>query len=321
ARGLVSVLDLADRLLVDAGRLALATLVSPGRPAPALIELAAWASRYVSEAGPPVAWADLTDAVGRSERLTLRGRLESTSHHAETVRLWSETFANRGRDAAALGFDAVYRRLWAFQLASTEAGLRRGWTESVPLVVGADTSPADPGTSPTPQGPRMTSILTPVAVWLGRQDATRENSHLVVGLDRWLDRISRGRVPLLRIAGLPPLVLHVPGRRSGVERSTPLLCASWGNGLVIVGSNWGGDSVPAWVHNLRAARPGTVATSVQGTRMLVDVRELSGAERAPAWGAAMRVWPNYAIYAGRTSRLIPVFHLTPRLDGPARQDA
>lgn len=150
ARGLVSVLDLADRLLVDAGRLALATLVSPGRPAPALIELAAWASRYVSEAGPPVAWADLTDAVGRSERLTLRGRLESTSHHAETVRLWSETFANRGRDAAALGFDAVYRRLWAFQLASTEAGLRRGWTESVQLVVGADPSPADPGTSPTP---------------------------------------------------------------------------------------------------------------------------------------------------------------------------
>ncbi|HJC30421.1 MAG TPA: nitroreductase family deazaflavin-dependent oxidoreductase [Candidatus Dietzia intestinipullorum] len=167
----------------------------------------------------------------------------------------------------------------------------------------------------------MTNILTPVAVWVGRQDATRENSHLVVGLDRWLDRISRGRVPLLRIAGLPTLVLHVPGRRSGVERSTPLLCASWGNGLVIVGSNWGGDSVPAWVHNLRAARPGTVATSVQGTRMLVDVRELSGAERAPAWGAAMRVWPNYAIYAGRTSRLIPVFHLTPRLDGPARQDA
>lgn len=163
----------------------------------------------------------------------------------------------------------------------------------------------------------MVNILTPVAVWFGRQDATRQNSHLVVGLDRWLDRISRGRVPLLRIAGLPTLVLHVPGRRSGVERSTPLLCASWGNGLVIVGSNWGGESVPAWVHNLRAAGEGEVAMSVYGARLPVDVRELPGAERASAWEAAMRVWPNYEIYAGRTSRTLPVFHLTPRLDGPA----
>lgn len=159
----------------------------------------------------------------------------------------------------------------------------------------------------------MGNVLTPLAVWFGRQDATRENSHLVVTVDRWLDRISRGRVPLLRIAGLPTLTLHVPGRKTGEARSTPLLCASWNNGLVIVGSNWGGQKTPAWVHNLRAAGEGEVAMSVYGARLVVDVAELTGTARQAAWSAAAQVWPNYEIYAARTTRELPVFHLTPRL--------
>ncbi|MDX2355358.1 nitroreductase family deazaflavin-dependent oxidoreductase [Dietzia sp. PP-33] len=159
----------------------------------------------------------------------------------------------------------------------------------------------------------MSNFLTPLAVWFGRQDATRENSHLVVTVDRWMTRITHGRVPLLRVAGLPTLTLHVPGRRSGALRSTPLLCASWHNGLVIVGSNWGGEKMPAWVHNLRAAGDGEVEMSVYGARLKVDVRELPEAERASAWDAAVKVWPNYEIYAGRTTRHLPIFHLTPGL--------
>lgn len=159
----------------------------------------------------------------------------------------------------------------------------------------------------------MSNLLTPLAVWFGRQDATRENSHLVVTVDSWMSRISRGRVPLLRVAGLPTLTLHVPGRKSGAPRSTPLLCASWNNGLVIVGSNWGGEKMPAWVHNLRAAGEGEVEMSVYGARLVVDVRELPEEERDSAWTAALRVWPNYDVYAGRTTRTLPIFHLTPRL--------
>lgn len=159
----------------------------------------------------------------------------------------------------------------------------------------------------------MSNFLTPLAVWFGRQDATRENSHLVVTADRWMTRISKGRVPLLRLAGLPTLTLHVPGRRSGAPRSTPLLCASWRNGMVIVGSNWGGEKMPAWVHNLRAAGQGKVEMSVYRARLAVEVREVPETDRASAWEAAVRVWPNYEIYAGRTDRTLPIFHLTPRL--------
>lgn len=159
----------------------------------------------------------------------------------------------------------------------------------------------------------MSNFLTPLAVWFGRQDATRENSHLVVSVDKWMSRISRGRVPLLRVAGLPTLTLHVPGRKSGALRSTPLLCASWRNGMVIIGSNWGGEKMPAWVYNLRAAGEGEVEMSVYGARLEVDVTEVSEPDRASAWDAAVKVWPNYEIYATRTTRSLPVFHLTPRL--------
>ncbi|AVZ39370.1 MULTISPECIES: class I SAM-dependent methyltransferase [unclassified Dietzia] len=138
--GYLEVLDTAERLLVGGGRLAIAGVVSAERPRPAVVELAAWGSRYVSDAGPVVSWAELAAAVERSPRLRLLGRIEATAHHAETVRLWSETFALRGRDAAALGFDAVYRRMWAFHLAALEAGLRRGWLESVQVVATAETT-------------------------------------------------------------------------------------------------------------------------------------------------------------------------------------
>lgn len=159
----------------------------------------------------------------------------------------------------------------------------------------------------------MPNLLTPVAIWVGRRDAARENSHLVVSLDQRLSKATRGRMPLLRIAGLPTLTLHVPGRKSRVERSTPLLCASWRNGFVIVGSNWGDAKAPVWVHNLRAADEGEVAMSVHGVRLKVDVREITDADRSSAWRAAARTWPNYEIYASRTTRQLPIFHLTPRL--------
>lgn len=159
----------------------------------------------------------------------------------------------------------------------------------------------------------MSNILTPLAIWFGRQDATRENSSLVVTVDTWMSKVSRGRLPLLRVAGLPTLTLHVPGRKSGAMRSTPLLCAPWNNGLIIIGSNWGGEKTPAWVYNLRAAAPGQVEMSVYGARLAVEVEELSDADRESAWAAAVRVWPNYEIYAARTTRQLPIFHLTPRL--------
>ena len=140
--GIGEVLRVADRLLEPGGRLAVHVAACPSRPEPALIELAAWRAAYVCDAGPAPAWSDIGEQIARTSRLRLRGRIDATAHHAETVRLWSDTFALRGRDAAALGFDAVYRRMWAFHLAAMEAGLRSGWVESLQVLAEASPSAA-----------------------------------------------------------------------------------------------------------------------------------------------------------------------------------
>jgi hypothetical protein len=40
-------------------------------------------------------------------------------------------------------------------------------------------------------------------------------------------------------------------------------------------------------------------------------RELTGDEREAAWKHMLKTWPNYAKYAERTDRTIPVFLMEP----------
>ena len=46
----------------------------------------------------------------------------------------------------------------------------------------------------------------------------------ITATDKFVQRVSKGRVTILDIAGLPNLMLTVKGRKSGVPRTTPLLC-------------------------------------------------------------------------------------------------
>ena len=151
--------------------------------------------------------------------------------------------------------------------------------------------------------------MTPVAIAFGRQKWLPRFLPQIVWLDRTIHRLFRGRVTLLTLAGLPELYLTVPGRRSGVQRTTPLLYVPHRDRYLVAGSNWGAPKPPAWVLNLRAAD--TAEVDVKGRRTRVTARELEGEERAEVWEVMLRTWPNYAKYAERTDRLIPVFELTP----------
>jgi len=57
---------------------------------------------------------------------------------------------------------------------------------------------------------------------------------------------------LLAFAGLPQVMLTVRGRKSGIPRSTPLLCTPYDGSFLVAGSNWGAPKLPVWVLNLRA---------------------------------------------------------------------
>jgi len=149
-----------------------------------------------------------------------------------------------------------------------------------------------------------------LALRLGAQPWLPRFARVIVGVDLAIQRPTRGRVDLLRFAGLPELLLQVPGRRTGILRTTPLLCVPDGGGWLVAGSNWGAASPPAWVGNVLAADEPLV--TFRGHTVATDARLLSGPERDEAWASMLRTWPNYATYAERTPRELPVIRLTPR---------
>ena len=152
-------------------------------------------------------------------------------------------------------------------------------------------------------------LMTPLAVRIGALSWMPKFLPQVVWLDKTLHRTTRGRVTVLDIAGLPNLNLTVRGRKSGVERTTPLLCIPDGDTILIAGSYFGGPKMPLWVGNLRAA-DGAATVEYGKKKFPVVATELSGDERAAAWEHMLDTWPNYAKYEARTDRLIPVFRLS-----------
>ena len=149
-----------------------------------------------------------------------------------------------------------------------------------------------------------------MAVKLGGQSWLPKYSRLIVGSDKLIQRLTRGRLTIMMATGLKELVLQVPGRKSGILRTTPLLCVPHGDGWLVVGSNWGAPAPPAWAGNLRVAEEPLV--TFKGRTVATDARELHGPERDEKWAVLTASWPNYAKYAERTDRELPLFWLTPR---------
>jgi deazaflavin-dependent oxidoreductase (nitroreductase family) len=151
--------------------------------------------------------------------------------------------------------------------------------------------------------------MTPLAVRIGKVSWMPKALPQIVAVDKTLQRVSRGRVSVLDLAGLPNLALTVAGRKTGIPRTTPLLCVPDHDAWLIAGSYFGGPDMPLWVGNLRAAEFAEV--SVGGRRWRVRADELEAADRAAAWQVMLATWPNFAVYEERTDRVIPVFRLTP----------
>lgn len=156
---------------------------------------------------------------------------------------------------------------------------------------------------------RQGNVLTPVAIFLGGISWLPRFLKQITAADKFLSRITRGRWTFVRIAGLTSLMLTVVGRKSGIPRTTPVLCVPYQGGHLIAGSNFGGPTEPIWVLNIRSAE--TVVVGIDGTEHTAVPREVLGAEREAAWTEMLRTWPNYAKYAERTGRTIPVFFLQP----------
>jgi deazaflavin-dependent oxidoreductase (nitroreductase family) len=108
------------------------------------------------------------------------------------------------------------------------------------------------------------------------------------------------------------LVLTTVGKRSGVERQSPVRQFPEPDGdWLIVASAGGAADNPAWYYNI-AAHPDQVRIEVGGRTVEVTAEQLHGAEREAAWKRITSEAPNFAAYEGKTDREIPVLRLTPR---------
>jgi deazaflavin-dependent oxidoreductase (nitroreductase family) len=130
--------------------------------------------------------------------------------------------------------------------------------------------------------------------------------------------LSRGR--LLRWwFGAPILVIETRGRRSGRPRQTTIVYARDGDRFVVTPANAGVDRTPQWWLNLREAGGGTVL--VDGRRLGVTAREVTGAERERLWKLLLRAGPAIADYQSFTQRQFPVVVLEPAPAGGAPAEA
>ena len=110
----------------------------------------------------------------------------------------------------------------------------------------------------------------------------------------------------LRDTGLPVIIVTHIGNKTGAVRKTPLMRVRDGNSYVLVGSQGGAPTDPAWVHNLRA-NPDVEIRDEAVVRPM-RVREVEDeAERSRLWQLAIAAYPPYAEYQERTARRIPVF--------------
>jgi deazaflavin-dependent oxidoreductase (nitroreductase family) len=158
-------------------------------------------------------------------------------------------------------------------------------------------------------------VFTPLAIRIGGITWLPRYLRQITAIDKFLQRISGGRISLLGLAGLPSMMLTVIGRKSGVARTTPVLTVPYQGGYLIAGSNFGGVKAPVWVLNVRAAQESGSPVDLVVNRVAyraVPREILPGSERDAIWEHMLGTWPNYAKYAVRTDRLIPVFLLDPR---------
>jgi deazaflavin-dependent oxidoreductase (nitroreductase family) len=104
--------------------------------------------------------------------------------------------------------------------------------------------------------------------------------------------------------GTTTLLLTTKGRRSGEQRTTPLIYQPHGDAYLIVASKGGADEPPAWYLNLEAD-PG-VEVQVKGDRFSARARTAGSDEKPEMWKTMTAVWPAYDEYQEKTSREIPV---------------
>lgn len=109
--------------------------------------------------------------------------------------------------------------------------------------------------------------------------------------------------------GVPTLLLTTKGRKSGELRRTALIYGEHGSSYLLVASQGGAPSHPAWYLNLQANPE--VQVQVGAKKFTARARTATEQEKPELWATMVGIWPAYEEYQTRTERPIPVVVLDP----------
>lgn len=123
--------------------------------------------------------------------------------------------------------------------------------------------------------------------------------------------------PLLRLTGgrvssvypVPVMLLTTTGAKTGKPRTLPLVYLDDGDAIILIASNYGRTSHPAWYRNLVAnPKVEVLAGKKSGTYSASEITD--AAERDRVWDLALDMYAGYGDYEGRAGdRTIPLVRL------------
>jgi deazaflavin-dependent oxidoreductase (nitroreductase family) len=105
------------------------------------------------------------------------------------------------------------------------------------------------------------------------------------------------------------IVLTTLGAKSGKLRKTPLMRVEHDGEYAVVASLGGAPKNPVWYFNV-VANP-HVELQDGPVKKDYQAREVHGDEYEQWFERAVEAWPDYAEYQKKTTRVMPIFVLTP----------
>jgi deazaflavin-dependent oxidoreductase (nitroreductase family) len=123
-------------------------------------------------------------------------------------------------------------------------------------------------------------------------------SRILQPADNFMLFITRGKHTFTELL-LPTIEVETIGARTGQRRTHPLGGFVDADRYILVGTNFGSQHHPAWVHNLRAHPECVVRSSGHSGNYMA--REAEGDEREKYWQLALSYYKTYAVYEKRAA--------------------
>ncbi|AWB81921.1 SAM-dependent methyltransferase [Corynebacterium yudongzhengii] len=131
----IAVLRAMDRMLQMGGKVAIQMTVATDEMTTAGRDATRVLGHYIWPGLDYPTVDDMHRLADRHTGLRIISQTHSGSHTIESLKFQALLFAGHTREAAAEGFDAVYRRLWAYQFALRRALFELGMLDTVQLVL------------------------------------------------------------------------------------------------------------------------------------------------------------------------------------------